>query len=155
MAKFSVEWSEVKKEGETNGRKWKMVSMNLKDEKGEMHDGVTTFDVITTGQTLEGEIEIKGNYKNFKNHIQRPTAGIYNKTAAVEKAMERKEESITKFADRKEEAIAMAGAQRDAVLIVVALMKDKEWSQSVVRETITLWRNWFLSDEFKKDIPPF
>lgn len=157
MSKFSIEWSEVKKTGTTNGKDWKITTMTLKDEMGTMHDNVSTFDPVMTGGSLEGEIitNEKG-YKNFKNHIQRPSNPMFNKTAQMEKVMDRKEESITKFADRKEEAIAMAGAQRDAVLIVTSkILYAQPIADDTVKLEILKWRNWLLSDEFKKGIPPF
>ncbi len=104
--KYTIEWSEVTKTGETDGRPWKMTKMNLKDENGDLHDGVTTFDSVMTGGELEGEIIIKGIYKNFKNHIKRPTASMYNKgkgeeiTANQLKVQDKISENVEKAQDR-------------------------------------------------------
>ncbi len=101
--KYSIEWSEVIKRGETNGRAWKMTKMNLKDEAGQLHDEVTTFDDVMTGGTLEGTIEMKGKYKNFKNLPKAPSNSIYKRpdiTENVKVAQERKEASIEKAQDR-------------------------------------------------------
>lgn len=75
------------------------------------------------------------------------------KGKVIEEAQVRKNEFIGKTLDRKEDSIALAGAQRDAVLIVKELLQP-EWSDEDIERMIIKWRNWFLSDEFKNH-PPF
>src|SRR3990167_5472101 len=153
--KYQIELSEIKKEGETNGRAWKITNMTLKDEQGVVYDDVSTFDPVMTGQEIEGFIETKEQYKNFKKALEKPN--FMKKpdiSKQVEKAQLRTETSINKTLDRKEESIALAGAQRDAVLIVTELMRHDEFilEKGNIKSALLEWRNWFLSDEFK-DVP--
>lgn len=83
----------------------------------------------------------------------------------IEEAQVRKNEMIGKTMDRKEESIALAGAQRDAVLIVTTMINTlgKDYLRGVnpgenlgedMKEQIIKWRNWFLSEDFRNP-PPF
>lgn len=158
MAKYEITWCEIKKTGETNGRPWKITSMTLKDEVGNVTDKVDTFDPVTPGITIEGVIEMKGQYKNFKSTPTTSKTGSNGayKSQQIEKAQDRKSSDIERFQGKKEEAIKMAGAQRDAVLIVIELMKNTAmpFSEEAIGVKIVEWRNWFLSDDFEQH-PPF
>lgn len=86
------------------------------------------------------------------------------KTKVIEKAMERKEESIQKFQASKEESIRLAGCQRDAVLLVQTMFGDNIWNdpilseeekRNILKKEVIKWRNWlYLSPEFN-ELPPF
>lgn len=74
----------------------------------------------------------------------------------IKEAQARKEQSISKFADRKEESIALAGAQRDAVLIVTSLYSEldslpTEDKAEAIKKEILYWHNWLLNDLNHKD----
>ena len=157
--KYTVEWCEVKKTGEKNGRQWKMTSMTLKDEAGVVTDEVTTFDPVMPGITIEGTIELNGQYKNFKSTPVTSKQGGNSafKGQQIEKAQAKTAEYVAVAQGRKEEGIKMSGAQRDAVLIVTTLLNNKfytELSVPEIKNVITEWRNWFLSDDFEQH-PPF
>lgn len=83
----------------------------------------------------------------------KPSGGY--KTQQIEKAMDRKEGSIEKFQDSKEQSIKLAGAQRDAVLIVTTMREMGELSENDIKEEIIKWRNWFLNDKEFNNPPPF
>lgn len=163
---YTIKWSEVTKSGTTNGRDWRMTSMLLVDGTGTETDKVTTFDKVETGGTIEGEIVQNGQYLNFKKKLEAPefiknSRGSNFKAQQIEKAVEKKNEAIAHFQDEKEKSIALAGAQRDAVLIVVQKMAtspdllDKvAWDEQLIKEEIIKWRNWFLSENFRLP-PPF
>lgn len=154
---YKITWCEVKKTGNTNGRDWSITEMTLEDPDGNKTEKVSTFDPVMNGGTIEGTI-VKNDkgYLNFKkleapDFIKRGNPNY--KTDQINKAMDKKNESISHFQDKKEESIALAGAQRDAVLIVTSIFKDKNIdSDRELQEEIIKWRNWFLSDDFR--IPP-
>lgn len=100
MQKYTIEWSEVKKEGETNGRPWKITEMTLKDEKGNTIEKVSTFDSVVTGGTIEGEVtkNDKG-YLNFKAaSAKKPNTGYKEKV--INEAMDKKNQNIQAAQDR-------------------------------------------------------
>lgn len=101
MQKYTIEWSEVFKEGSKEGRPWKMTKMTLKDEKGGTHEDVTTFDTVVTGATIEGEIVMNGNYKNFKAP-QKPKNNFManQKEKVINEAMDKKNQNIQAAQDR-------------------------------------------------------
>jgi hypothetical protein len=153
---YKIDWCEVKKEGETNGRKWKITNMTLTDSVGNTYDEVSTFDPVIAGQEIDGFIETKGMYKNFKKSLEKPK--FMQKpdiSKQVEKAQARTEASIGKTMDRKEESIKLAGAQRDAVLIVTNLFPNGQETEQEIKEKIIKWRNFFLNDETFNNPPPF
>lgn len=155
---YTVKWSELKTGRSGN----KYTEMQLEDSEGNITDKVTTFDPVMTGGTIEGAI-VKNDkgYLNFKK-LEAPDfikKGNPNyKTQQIEKAMDKKNESISHFQDKKEESIALAGAQRDAVLIVTTMMtqypKGTIPDIEDIQNDIIEWRNWFLSEEFRLP-PPF
>lgn len=149
--KYQITWSEVKKQGETNGKPWSISSMTLKDESGKITDKVDTFDTIVTGAFIEGEIETGKYGLNFKKSATpKQVAGANFKTAQIEKTMERKEKSISGFQDNKERSIKVSSTLRDAVTLAVAEGKPTP-------ENILKWRTWLLNnwDIDPTDTPPF
>ncbi len=141
--KYTIEWSEVTKTGVGEKGPWKLSKMNLKDEQGNVHENVATFQEIMTGQELEGSIEeeVNGQYvnKKFKSSIKRPTNPVFNKTAQMEKVMDKKAENIARSQDNKELGIKTSSTIRMAVDCAIAEGK-------VTPEAITSWRNWFLKN---------
>lgn len=162
MAKYKIVWAQEKKKGETNGRPWVITNMTLEDEQGNTTENVSTFDPVMSGGTIEGTIVKKGEYLNFSKleppEFIKKQQGILNyKSQQIEKVMDKKEASISHFQDKKEENIALAGAQRDAVLIVTMIynnLNHPNESVEAIKEHIIKWRNWFLSDSFRIS-PPF
>jgi len=143
--------------------KYKITNKNNKEWNGkpfveaDLDDGgdevfkVSAWNNEFAGDYWEGELE-----KNDKGYwrIKKPKTGNPNfRTQQMEKVMDRKEQSIGKTMDRKEESIALAGAQRDAVLIVTRMFPPLV-DDNQIKTDIIKWRNWFLSDDFR-DTPPF
>lgn len=136
----------------------KDVSINRVNKKGEVFP---KFDEITNGGTVEGEpwASQAGKWYLFAPKPQSTRGGAPSafKGKQIEEAQARKAESIEKFQSSKEESIALMAAQRDAVLIVTATMKNiaegEVYREDYLKSEIIKWRNWFLSDDFKA--PPF
>lgn len=165
MANFNIKWSEKKNddwivaqlhenivsEGTITGKDYKDVSINRKSKKGDIFPN---FDEIMTGQDVEGELWISDAGKNYlfapRKKLEKPNFMKKN----IEAVMDKKNESISKFQGQKEESIALMSAQRDAVLIVTTITLGEETDEEV-KQRIIKWRNWFLSNDFRKDIPPF
>ncbi len=98
--KYTVEWCETIKEGEKEGRKWKMTKMSLKDEQGVVTTDVTTFDSVTLGGTVEGSIVQNGQYLNFKKALEKPNF--------MKHIAEEKKKDIEGFQQSKAKSIAEA-----------------------------------------------
>ncbi len=158
MAKYTVEWCEVKKTGETNGRAWKIINMTLKDESGVETTDVSTFDPVTPGLTIEGEIELKGQYKNFKGTPKvapQGNSGAF-KGAQIAKAQETKAEYIAVAQGNKELGIKVSSTIRMAVDLAIAQGAEVANGEPLAAR-ILLWRQWLWQewDKEEKDYPPF
>lgn len=144
--KYKIEWVEVVKTGVGEKGPWKKSKMSLTDETGKKEENVSTFQDVMMGQELEGVISYNEQYKSkeFKSTPKQPTNAIYNKTAQVEKVMERKEASIGKFQDNKDWSIMTSSTMRDAVLLAIEESKtipDYNFESGVLK-----WRNWLINN---------
>ncbi len=161
MAKYNVNWLAKKNEDwimaslKDGEKEYKDVSINRVNKKGETFPG---FDDLQPGRDVEGELWESPSHKWYlfapRPESTRGGAGGAFKQAQIEKTMDKKNEFIGKTLDRKEDSIRLAGAQRDAVLIVTTRYNDPEMSIADFKNEILKWRDWFLT-EFNKDIPPF
>lgn len=150
--KYTVEWAKTKKEGETNGRAWKIIEMTLKDEAGVVTEEVSTFDPVTPGITIEGTIEMKGQYKNFKSTPVAPKQGgnAGYKTKMMEETMEKKSEHIRVAQDNKELGIKMSSTIRMAVDLAIASKQDFD-GEVELKANVLEWRKWLWLEWDKKD----
>lgn len=158
---MKIDWIEFK---ETATGK-KKADVTLIDENGKTTDVTIWGDFpgysdLIVGQSIEGEIKAASDPK-FKPSFNAPRSPKTASTGAfkamqIEKAQDRKESSIGRFQASKEESIKMAGAQRDAVLMVSTLIPLRGIipSDNLLRDEIIRWRDWFLSDKFEEH-PPF
>ena len=104
---------------------------------------------VISGSVFKNE---KG-YWAFKSENSKPT---YNKSSAVNKAMDRKEESNEKFQDNKDRAIRLAAAQRDAVLMVTTFEAGTPFpTDAELKAKFIAWRDWFLSEAENRGKLPF
>ncbi len=122
----------------------------LRDEEGVRHEGVamwgSNWPTVEQNSEVEGELNIQKNGK-FTNKTLYPKTTYKTfqaKPSQINQAMERKETSIAKFTDRKEEAIRMAGAQRDAVLIVTTFGKDILDNDEDIKKQVEKWYKYFV-----------
>lgn len=67
----------------------------------------------------------------------------------IEKAMERKEQSINRFIDKKEQGMAIMAAGRDACMIVTARLGHGNRPDEEIQADIKKWSKWFL-DQYTK-----
>lgn len=115
------------------------------------------FQDLMPGSEVEGEIKPASDPK-YKPSLNAPKSPVAQRSGAykgkvIEEAQNRKAEQIRGFQAEKGESIRLAGAQRDAVLIVATFYKDGEWDESFLKEKIVNWRDWFLSKEFNETLP--
>jgi len=96
---YLIEWMEVKDGIGKNGKPYTMTKMSLMDETGKKFENVSTFDKVSLGDKINGEVVQNGNFLNFKS-AQAEIRSNYS--------TQKKEESITKFQDRKAESISAA-----------------------------------------------
>lgn len=151
MAKFLVDWCEVKKTGETNGRPWKIINMTLKDDEGTLINDVSTFDPVTPGLTIEGVIEMKGQYKNFKSTPTAPKSSFKSNQMAV---VEKVQEGVKTAQNNKELGIKISSTMRMAVDLAIA---ERDATHLTMVESILGWRKWLWNewDKNETDFPPF
>lgn len=67
----------------------------------------------------------------------------------IEKAMERKEQSINRFMDKKEQGMAIMSAGRDACMIVTAKLGHKDKTDEEIEKEIKKWSKWFYAEYTK------
>lgn len=150
--KYSIVWCEVKKTGEYNGKPWKITSMTLKDEAGIIIEGVDTFDTVLNGITMEGTIEEKGQYKNFKSTPVAPktVSGTTYRAKQINDVMEKKAEYISTAQGNKELGIKVSSTMNKAIDLAIA-------EGSPTDERILYWRKWIWEhwDAEEKDFNPF
>lgn len=147
IKQYSIVWAEVKKEGETNGRPWKITEMTLKDAEGVETEKVSTFDAVNNGETVEGEI-IKNDkgYLNFKKlSDKKPNMDrlIEKKQTGIIEAQGRKEESIGKAQDRS----AMMWAKYGACELVANHPAFKDLNEVEVVTKISRLANQIYHDQ--------
>lgn len=134
-----------------NNKPYKALEVEVSGEvrKVNMWSNFPNYASLGEGSLFEAKMTKEGQYWNlsYESSAGGRSSGYgansASKTASINKAMDRKEESIT-----------LAGAQRDAVLIVKELI-EPSWTTEEIKEAVVEWRNWFLSSEFKNNIPPF
>lgn len=159
VEKKNIDWVVVSIEGDGQPKE---VSINRKSKTGELFPN---FDGIQPGAEVEGELwqSNAGKWYLFPpkpittpSGAPRGSGGAF-KAQQIDKHETRKEGFIEKIVHTKEESIKMAGAQRDAVLIVVELLRSYPPTefpgQDFVKSEIIKWRDWFLSDEFQATLP--
>lgn len=157
MEEYLIKWCEVKTPDwkvctlVVNGSDVTDVSINRTSQKG---DVFPEFDEIQAGRVVKGTFWKSPTGKAYLFAPKEKKGGM--NMSGVKAAQERKSEMITKFADRKEESIALAGAQRDAVLIVTSLYGElenlpHEDKAEVIKREILYWHNWLLNVPNKKD----
>lgn len=159
MQNLKVQWCENKTA--KTGKPYKKLS--VEDEKGAKFDvnifsNFPDFANIAPGSVIFGKLTQEGQYWNISVDGEKPRSGAGSsfKQAQIEKVMEVKNENIGKVMDRKEESIKLAGAQRDAVLIVTTLMDNAhQYLEEDIEKLIIKWRNWFLNDKEFNSPPPF
>jgi len=139
----------------STGRKYKKVS--LRSDEGE-HEGIGIFDnfeAIQVGQELEGTV--KQNDRGYWNfYPERKPAG--NRTAQMERVMEKKSENVAHAQDRKEHSMRITGASRDASLFVVALINAGQYddlSKVALRKEWVEWKSWLAVEYGKEGNVPF
>ncbi len=96
---------------------------------------------------LDTELVYDPKWLNYKLAPSAKAPGAFKRDpGAMTKAMDKKNENIHAAQDRKHDAIRMAGAQRDAVLMVTTFEKnEKNLSDVELRETIEKWMKYFLN----------
>jgi len=134
------------------------ITATIIDPHGVKTEGVTlwkaswpNFDQLMPSMKVQGDLSVtqNGQYTN-KTLFQGKTwsaasksnGGAYRGSQATAKAQETKREDIKEAQETKHEAIKLAGAQRDAVLIVTNFYKDLDASE--VRIKIQEWMKYFI-----------
>lgn len=168
---YRIEWIETK------SPEWKVATVNIGQGKtvdasinktSKKGEAFPDFDNLKPGMEVEAELwqSPAGKWYLFPPKPQTINGGANRGSGAykqklVEETMARKESSIREFQGNKEESIRMAGAQRDAVLIVINLYKEiaddlimtPSEKDAVIKKKIVEWRDYFLSGAFNETVP--
>lgn len=129
--------------------------------------GFPNYASLAPGQTIQGKITSKDwkgklyysiQYDNPSTGTTAPHTG--NKTAVMEKMMDKKAGQIASAQDSKEHSIRLSSTMRDAVLITTTqISHDGILSKDplVIKKMIKDWRNWLLTnwDVTTNDFSPF
>ena len=104
---------------------------------------------VETGSEVEGIVVENNGYQNLKSENKKSYSG------GINKMMQKKEESIEKFQGTKNEAIKLAGASRDATLMVTTLFPIlySNYREEDLKKKWNEWRDFFY-DEFN-NVKPF
>lgn len=119
-------------------------SATLVDQNNQEYENVSAWNnEFREGQSVEGQIETKGNYLNFKSMSSiRPSS----KSAQMSAVMEKKAEQIERTMDRKEQAIAHAGAITNATNLVKSMLEAKVWAnvtEDMVKNKVRDYIAWY------------
>lgn len=171
--KVKIDWIETKAEDwkvamltDDKGTSLKEVSINRKSKKGELFPN---FDTLASGQEVEGQLwqSTAGKWYLFppqpettSGGASRSSGGAFN-AKQIEEHTIRKEGFIKETIENKERAIQMAGAERDAVLLVTTFyspiwMKDpilEHELDKLIKDKVVFFRDWLLSADFTNTIP--
>ena len=165
MSQYKIEWLE-RKETSTGKKK---IDATVKDEQGVNADVTIWADFpgfaeLNSGMTIEAELRPASDPKYRPSlspvRAQKAQGGGYRQKL-IDDNMEKKNASISHFQANKEESIKLAGAQRDAVLVVVNLYKEiaedkimtPSEKDSAIKKKIVEFRDYFLSAEFNTTLP--
>lgn len=112
---------------------------------------------LMPGLKIPGELKLATDPK-YKPTLSAPrtpkmVANSGFKQKQIEATMDKKNEAIGRFQATKEESIKMAGAQRDAVLLVTTFYKEKQLTDAEIKTKVVEFRDWFLSEKFNEVIP--
>jgi len=127
-----------------------MLKCSALGEDQVMHEGVAIwsdfprFADLKDGDEVEAEMDIKQNGQFTNKSLKYPSPAKTNGRGSygINKAMEKKEESISKFQTNKEESIKISSTIRMAVDVVTA-MDIKEQNAETTKQMIEDWRRWF------------
>ncbi len=137
---------ETVEEKQKDDKKWKTVTLNGGSqtyERVSIWPDYEGYAAVVEGAKLVGEVYQKGQYWNFKAATKSAYTG--GKTGAMTKVMETKAANISAAQDKKHDAIKMAGAQRDAVLMVTTFEKNSPFPTDIeLKQKIEAWMKYFL-----------
>lgn len=142
----------------------------LEDENGHVTADVAIwpdfpeFSTMTAGDLINGELtqgtygwSLKSNDRQTRTFDKLTNRGGGGKTAAVNAAMERKEQSIYNAQENKEQAIRVASTASGATAIVSALIeadKVSDWKKEWIKTRAWLYENWNNTSAYPSDVVP-
>ncbi len=149
--KFTINWLEQKKT--PTGKDVK--NATLIDELGVVFEKVSIWGDfpdwvnLSPGRTVSGNI--KANAKGYKSLSPEMTTGFNRGPSGAVKAAEVTSASVVKAQDRKEKGIAYFNAVNSAISLVTSSDLYKNDDAGDLRTSISVWRDWFLSEWEKYD----
>ena len=113
------------------------------------------YSLVQDGATVNAGIKesADGKFKNLIPEIA-PPKFLSNKGGNIKEAQERKAQYIEKAQDRKEESIAFFNATNAAIAMVNGAHTDKLLSQEDLELLLIQWRKFFLNQWILHDNTP-
>ena len=158
METLTIDWVETK----TGARGPYQVASIVRPD-GEMVHNVYIFSnfpgyPFSPGVKISGSIDMSGKYKNLKfgKTVQRTIPMQTQSPISI--AMDRKNTMVQRAQDNKELGIRVAGAMRDATLIVtqmypeLAKITDQEVKEKAIQEKWHHWRGFFFDQWENRDV---
>jgi hypothetical protein len=131
----------------------------LETEKVTIWKNSEDFNMFAVGTELVGDITVKqnGQFTNRTFYPVKAPGEFTRKPSGMVTAVKEKTAAISKAMDRKEDAIALMAAHRDATLLTVEWIKGSEArgatiTDDEVKKTWLGWRKWLLENN-GGDIP--
>lgn len=144
--KYTIEWLERKR---TSTGKDK-IDATLSDGKNSIDvtiwDNFPNFTGLMAGQDVEGDVVTKqnGQYTNKTLYPVKVATTPKFGASGVSKLMDKKAEQIEKAQERKSESIAYFNSVNSAIALVGKRLG--EVSEAQMKLELKLWRDWFLSE---------
>jgi hypothetical protein len=143
---YALDTVEVRRT-KTGDKEYKFCTLKTENETFErvsIWPDYAGYAAVVEGGVVSGEVFKKGEFWNFKGENQKP-AYTGGKTGAMSKVMETKNSNILAAQDRKHDAIKLAGAQRDAVIMVSTFEANTPFPTDVeLKAKIEAWMKYFL-----------
>lgn len=145
--KYTIEWLERKR---TSTGKDK-IDATLSDGKNSIDvtiwDNFPNFTGLMAGQDVEGDVVTKqnGQYTNKTLYPVKVATTPKFGASGVSKLMDKKAEQIEKAQERKSESIAFFNATNSAITLVSKLGIES-MSEAQIRVSVVSWRDWFLKE---------
>ena len=129
---------------------------NVITKKVQIWPDFPMFDTITFDAQVEGDLVVKtkGEYTNITLYAPKPQGNFKAGSTGIKAAQERKAEMIEKAQDRKSESIAYFNSVNCAIALAGNFFKGQPMPDEDVKEFITEWRDWFLSEYRKYEASP-
>lgn len=138
--KHKINWAETRQS--PTGKEYKIATLENGTDISVWPDFSHYADVVPGGE-VEGEIRVKGKYKNLVDADRAETTNSSIAPRGMAAAQQRKAAYIEKAQDKKEESIAYFNSVNAAIELISKRMPAE---LSDTQKEIVFWRDWFYNE---------